>query len=352
MNKILFIDRDGTLVVEPEDLQVDRLDKIRLMDGVIPALLQLQDNGFQLVMVTNQDGLGTPSFPQADFAQTQTMILQLFSSQGIVFEDILICPHSEAEGCVCRKPQLGLLMDYIVQRRFDPRHSYVIGDRDSDCQLARNMGIEGILINEFCAWPQVVDQIIRQPRTSFVERVNQETNISIRLNLDGAHSSVVDTPCYFLNHMLAQIAKHGQIGLHLTAQGDSEVDDHHLVEDIAICLGQALNDALYDRRGVGRYGFSVPMDESLAQAVIDLSGRGDFFFQGLFPRDRISDLSTEMVPHFFKTLAQNMGATLHLSVEGENTHHMVEACFKVFARVLRQAMVREGAQVASTKGCL
>lgn len=352
MNKVLFIDRDGTLIDEPEDKQVDSLDKIRLLEGVIPALLQLQQAGYRLVMITNQDGLGTDAFPQADFDITHNFILSLFQSQGIVFDDILICPHTASDNCDCRKPNLGLVMPYIVERRFDPQNTYMIGDRETDLMLAGKMGIQSILVNDNMTWSKIVDMILWQPRTSSLTRKTNETTISVNLNLDKRQTATIQTPCHFLNHMISQIGKHAQVYFELNADGDIEVDDHHLVEDIAICIGQAIDQALGDRCGVSRYGFTLPMDESLASAVIDLSGRGDCFFQGSFTREKVNDLATEMVPHFFKTLAQNMKATLHIQVEGHNNHHMVEACFKAFALALKQAIRKDSSHIASTKGCL
>lgn len=352
MQKILFIDRDGTLVKEPDDYQVDALLKIKLIEDVIPCLLKLQAAGYRLVMVSNQDGLGGGSFPQADFTLCHDFILNIFSSQGIEFDDILICPHFETDNCQCRKPKLGLLMDYITERRFDLEQSYVIGDRQTDLQLATNMKIPGILLTEKFGWQQVCTAILEQPRVATINRNTKETQIQLQVNLDNHSVCDIETPCHFLNHMLEQISRHALIGLQIKATGDFMVDDHHLVEDIAICLGQAIDRALGDKRGIERYGFTTPMDESLAQVAIDMSGRGECVFKGEFSRERVNDLSTEMIPHFFKTLAQNMKASLHLNVTGENNHHMIEACFKAFPRALLKAIAVCGNEVSSTKGCL
>lgn len=352
MDKVLFIDRDGTLVQEPSDFQVDDLNKIRLVDEVIPSLLLLQKAGYRMVLISNQDGLGTQSFPLIDFEKCHQFILQIFQSQGITFDDIRICPHFEKDNCDCRKPKLGLVIDYITERSFDLDNSYVIGDRESDLMLAEKMGIPGFKIDAQMTWPMVVNAILSKPRLVNINRETKETKIQLSLNLDGDRAGYINTPCNFLNHMLEQISKHAGIYLDINADGDINVDDHHLVEDVAICLGQAINKALADRRGIERYGFTLPMDESLASVIIDLSGRAGSFFQGKFNRDRVGDLSTEMVPHFFETLSQNMASTIHVNVEGENTHHMVEACFKAFGRTLKQAIMINGDNISSTKGCL
>ncbi|WP_367605746.1 bifunctional histidinol-phosphatase/imidazoleglycerol-phosphate dehydratase HisB [Legionella sp. W05-934-2] len=352
MDKVLFIDRDGTLIQEPPDFQVDSLQKIRLVEKVIPSLLLLQEAGFKLVMVSNQDGLGTACFPQKAFDDCQDFIVELFQSQGIQFDDIRICPHFEEDNCHCRKPNIGMVMDYVKERRFDLNHSYVIGDRKTDLALAQNLGITGYRLSEKMTWSDMTKLILSKPRMARINRSTQETQIELMVNLDEKANTTINTPCQFLNHMLAQISKHAGIQIEIHATGDMDVDDHHLVEDIAICLGQAINQALADRRGIERYGFTLPMDESLARVAIDLSGRGGHVFEGQFSCEKVGDLSTEMVPHFFKTLSQNMAATIHVRVEGENTHHMVEACFKAFGRALKQAIQQSGYGIASTKGCL
>lgn len=352
MNKIIFIDRDGTLIHEPQDFQVDCLEKIALVDNVIPALIQLKNAGFKLVMVTNQDGLGSASFPQENFDKTQAFMLQLFSSQGITFESVHICPHFENEACTCRKPAIGLLMDYVINRRFDVNHSYVVGDRLTDMQLATNLKIKGFQLGGQVTWDTVARDILCQPRVAEIKRETNETRVQVLVNLDETEAGSIQSPCNFLNHMLEQIAKHAAIRLDVRADGDIAVDDHHCVEDIAICLGQAIRKALGDKRGIERYAFTTPMDESLATVVMDLCGRAECRFRGNFTREKVGDLSTELVAHFFKTLSLNMEATLHVSVKGENNHHMIEACFKAFGRALKQAKSKAGYQIASTKGCL
>ena len=351
--RILFIDRDGTLIIEPEDQQIDSLEKLELIPGVIPALLKLQKVGYELVMVSNQDGLGTDSYPQQDFEVPQEKLLRLLDSQGILFSAIHIDPHFEHENAPTRKPGIGMVLDYLKSGELDLRDSYVIGDRQTDLDMADNMGIGGLRIGEnFENWASITHQLIQQPRQATVERKTNETDIRVFVDLDAGGSSVVETGIGFLDHMLDQLASHGGFRLELSCRGDLEIDEHHTVEDCALALGQALDQALGERRGIGRYGFLLPMDESLSQVAIDLSGRPAFVFEADFPRDRVGELSTEMVQHFFASLSQSLGAALHLKVEGGNTHHMIEALFKGTGRALKPALARQGTDLPSTKGML
>jgi len=354
--KVLFIDRDGTLIEEPADHQVDALDKIRLVSGVIPALLQLANNGYRFVMVSNQDGLGTEAFPSDDFQVCHDHVLGLFETQGIVFEEVLICPHFEEDGCDCRKPRTGLLTKFLARNNIDLRRSAVIGDRETDIELADRIGVPGFMVaparSHETSWAGIVEALCHAERVAVVERNTRETNIRARVNLDAEGRSDVETGIGFFDHMLEQIAKHGGFSLELQCNGDLVVDEHHTVEDAAIVLGSALKQALGDKCGIGRYGFLLPMDESTAQVALDLSGRGSFAFDAQFPRNSVGNLSTEMVEHFFRSLAAALGAALHISVRGENTHHMVEACFKAVGRCLRQAIRRDGTELPTTKGTL
>ncbi len=352
MKKYLFIDRDGTLIVEPEDQQVDRVEKLRLVPQVIPALLRLQAAGYTLVMVTNQDGLGTESFPEAQFIAPQQMMLDIFNSQGVEFADVHVCPHVPADRCECRKPAVGMVLTYLQATDWDRQHSYVIGDRQTDLALAEAMGIAGIQIDPMIGWGPVEAQISQQMRRATVQRQTRETDIQVTVDLDDATVCQVSTGIGFFDHMLEQIAKHAGIGLQVSVQGDLQVDDHHTVEDTALALGQALREALGDKRGIGRYGFTLPMDEALATVALDLSGRAYCVFQGAFPAAQVGALSTEMVPHFFRSLADDLQATLHITVTGDNTHHMVEGAFKGLGRTLRQACQRVDDALPSTKGVL
>ena len=356
--KVLFVDRDGTLIKEPpENFQVDSLEKLELMDYVIPSLLKLLDFGFELVMITNQDGLGTQSFPQEDFDRPHHAMMQLFESQGIQFLDTLICPHTPEDACLCRKPHLGLVRPYLTNERIDLENSYVIGDRDSDMLLAQNMGISGIKIglpdSHEAQWPDIVAQLTTKPRTATVTRTTNETSISISVNLDGVGNYSVSTGIGFFDHMLEQLSKHGGFDLSIEAVGDLHIDDHHTVEDVGITLGRAFSRALGDKRGIGRFGFLLPMDDSRAEIALDLSGRPFFVFNGSFPKDSIGEISCEMIIHFFRSFTESLGATLHMTISGENLHHMIEALFKGLARTLRDATSKTGGNtLPSTKGTL
>ena len=353
---VLFIDRDGTLIDEPDDNQVDALHKVRLVNGVIPALLQLAQRGFRFVMVSNQDGLGTASFPKERFQACHDHMLALFASQGITFDEVFICPHLPDEGCECRKPRAGLLTRYLAETDIDLPTSAVIGDRQTDLDLAERIGVRGLLLapdqGREATWAGIVDTLCNADRRASIERVTNETRIKATVNLDTSEPIQVATGIGFYDHMLEQIAKHGGFSMALNCDGDLDIDDHHTVEDTAICLGSALRKALGNKRGIGRYGFVTPMDESEARVSLDLSGRGRFVFHGEFPREVIGEMATEMVEHFFRSLADSLGAALHIEVSGKNAHHMVEACFKATGRSLRQAIQRDGHDLPSTKGSL
>ena len=352
--KILFIDRDGTLIVEPEDFQIDSLQKLELIPDVIPALLKLRDAGYEFVMVSNQDGLGTDSFPEEDFEAPQQKLLGILESQGITFSAVHIDPHFEHERSLTRKPEIGMVLDYLSSGELDLQDSWVIGDRETDLEMARNMKIGGLRIGPgFESWNSIVNKLVTRPRKAQVTRQTLETSIQVDVDLDtGNPGNRIDTGIGFFDHMLDQVASHGGFKLTLECKGDLEIDEHHTVEDCALALGQALNQALGDRRGIRRYGFTLPMDESLAQVAIDLSGRPAFEFEAEFGRDAVGELSTEMVRHFFASLSQSLGASIHMSVTGENTHHMIEALFKGMGRALRPALARSGQSLPSTKGSL
>jgi imidazoleglycerol-phosphate dehydratase/histidinol-phosphatase len=351
---VLFLDRDGTLIVEPADEQVDSLEKVQFMPGVFAALSLLRAEGFRLVMVTNQDGLGTPAHPWPAFDQAHRFILAAFASQGIEFEAVFICPHRAAEGCACRKPRTGLLEEFLRTGVVDLAASAVVGDRDSDLELARNLGVRGLRVRYGGSpdetWPGVARALLA--RRAYVQRATRETRVTVSVDLDATEPVRSQTGIGFLDHMLEQLAKHGGFALELSCEGDLHIDEHHTVEDSALALGEALRRALGDKRGIGRYGFVLPMDEARAQVAIDLSGRAYTLFEGRFARDHVGELPSELVPHFFRSLADSLGAAIHVTVSGENTHHMIESCFKGVGRALRQALRREGRDLPSTKGVL
>jgi len=350
----VFIDRDGTLVEEPHDEQVDALEKIRFLPGVFAALNELKRRGFRLVMVTNQDGLGTSSFPRADFDKAHEFILEAFRSQGIEFERTFICPHFKTDGCDCRKPKTALVEAFMREGNVDIATSAVIGDRDTDLQFASNLGIRGIRVRSRGTpeetWPEAVRSLTA--RRSHVERRTKETNIDVTVNLDATAPIQIATGIGFFDHMLEQLAKHGGFSLQLSCKGDLEIDEHHTVEDCGLALGEALRRALGSKVGIARYGFLLPMDEAQAQVAIDLSGRAFSQFNGRFSREAVGGLPTELVPHFFRSLADTLGAAVHVSVTGENAHHMIEGCFKSVGRAFRQAFRRESEELPSTKGVL
>ena len=354
--RILFLDRDGTLVEEPPDEQVDRPDKVRLYPGVISALLQLKAAGFSFVMVTNQDGLGTDSFPIERFQTTQDFILELFRSQGIEFEQVLLCPHFKSAQCECRKPKLGMVQQFLADNELDRPRCYVVGDRDADMEFAQNLSVQGLRLQlngpVEQSWPGVTARILGAARRGQITRKTRETDISVTVDLTRTDGTSIHTGIGFFDHMLEQIAKHGGFSLQLTSVGDLHIDEHHTVEDCALAFGSALREALGDKRGIARYGFLLAMDEAEAQVALDLSGRPYFVWDGKFNRDTVGGLPTELVPHFFRSLSETLGAALHVSVRGENSHHMVESCFKGVGRTLRQAIRLEGGDLPSTKGTL
>ena len=357
LRPILFVDRDGTLIEEPEDFQVDAFEKLRFVQGVIPALLKLRDAGYAFVIVSNQDGLGTKAFPQQHFDGPHALMRQVFASQGIEFADEFIDTSVPQDHSPNRKPGIGMLLGYLQDRGIDWSRSAMVGDRRTDVQLADNLNIRSFQLKttQFGGewdWAGIAHALADAPRCASVQRSTRETRVVVEIDLDRAAEPVIQTGLAFFDHMLEQVGKHGGFALCIRCEGDLQVDEHHAVEDTALALGQALRDAIGDKRGISRYGFTLPMDECLAQAALDFSGRPYCVFEGHFRRERVGDLPTELVPHFFRSLCDAAGLNLNLSISGENDHHQIEACFKAFARALRQAIRRDGAELPSTKGVL
>ena len=352
--KVLFIDRDGTIISEPpEDFQVDRMDKLAFEPDVIPALLSLQRAGYKLVMITNQDGLGTDSFPQAEFDGPHNLMMQILTSQGVQFDDVLICPHLPADNCDCRKPKTKMVEAWLADGALDVANSYVIGDRTTDVVLANNMGIAGLhYAQNGLTWQAIEQQLTKRDRHALVQRNTKETQVSVEVWLDREGNSKFNTGVGFFDHMLDQIATHGGFRMNIEVKGDLYIDDHHTVEDTGLALGEALLKALGDKRGIGRFGFVLPMDECLARCALDISGRPHLEYKAEFSYQRVGDLSTEMVEHFFSSLSYTMASTLHLKTKGKNDHHRVESLFKAFGRTLRQAIRVEGNTLPSSKGVL
>jgi imidazoleglycerol-phosphate dehydratase / histidinol-phosphatase len=354
VNRILFVDRDGTLIEEPPDEQVDSLEKIRFMPGVFEALRQARAAGFKLAMVTNQDGLGSAAFPQPSFDLPHQFMLDAFSSQGIEFDAVFVCPHRRDDGCDCRKPKIKLVENWVREQQVDLDASAMVGDRGTDLEFARNLGVRGLLVrrhgSDSQTWPAIVRAL--SERKAQVRRQTRETDIQVAVNLDETAPVTISTGIGFFDHMLEQLAKHGGFSLELKCQGDLQIDEHHTVEDCSLALGEALRSALGTKLGLARYGFVLPMDEAQVRVAIDLSGRAYGVFEGKFSREAVGGLPTELVPHFFRSLAESLKAAVHVTITGENTHHMIEACFKGVGRALRQAFRRDGDELPSTKGSL
>ncbi len=353
-NKILFLDRDGTLLIEPEDEQIDSLEKFQLLPGVVSALKKLKDSGYQFVMVSNQDYLGDSSNPLESFGTFQKLLLDILSSEGIKFQAIRICPHQESDRCQCRKPAVGLVLDYIRSQEIDRERSFVIGDRQCDIDLSVAMGLQGIRIGteEFPDWKTIESFILNQERKFQLKRITNETNVNVEVNLDRSELIRIDTGIKFFDHMLEQFAKHSGIGLVIKAHGDLEIDEHHTIEDIALVLGEVVRQALGDKRGIERYGFVLPMDESLAMVALDLSGRPCAKIEAEFATPRVNDFSSEMLVHFLRSLSDSARIALHVRVTGENTHHMFEAVFKGLGRAFSQAINKRSQELPTTKGVL
>jgi imidazoleglycerol-phosphate dehydratase/histidinol-phosphatase len=364
MKKVLFIDRDGTIIVEPpEDFQVDSLEKLEFLPFAISSLKKLQDFGFELVMVTNQDGRGTSSFPEEDFQKPHQKMLDILNKEGISFAEIFVDDSFPEANSPNRKPNTGLLTNYLISNLIDLHNSFTIGDRETDVQLAVNLGCKSIFYSDQPQekavlssnnWLEITNYLTRKKdRIVELERNTKETKIKLSLNLDGNGEHNIDTGLKFYDHMLDQLAKHSGVDLTLKVSGDLEIDEHHTIEDSAIALGKAFKQALGDKRGIERYGFLLPMDEALVQCAIDFSDRAYFIYQGKFDREYVGDFPTEMFEHWMKSFSEHAGMNLNLKIiDGNNTHHMIEASFKALAKSIKQAIQITGTELPSTKGVL
>lgn len=363
--RVLFIDRDGTLIVEPPlTYQVDTLEQLEFLPGVIRNLYFIKKNlDFELVIVTNQDGLGTDCYPQENFDNVQNKMLEIFSNEDITFDEILIDKSFPEENKPTRKPNIGLLTRYF-SKEYDLKNSYVIGDRETDMQLAKNLGCKGILISTntnkandyktFDSWDKICDFLYAGERKISISRTTNETNIAIDLSIDGKGKTEISTGLKFFDHMLEQIGKHSSISLKIKVEGDLHVDEHHTIEDTAIALGDALFQSLGNKRGIERYGFCLPMDDCLCQTALDFGGRSWLIFNSDFKREYVGDFPTEMAFHFFKSLSDAAHMNLNIKAEGDNDHHKLESIFKSFARALKMAVKRDiyNYNLPTTKGLL
>lgn len=354
MKRILFIDRDGTILVEPADEQIDSYEKFQFLPGVISSLKFLrQHTDFLLVMVSNQDGLGTDSYPEADFWPTQNLMLDILKGEGVEFDAIHIDRSFPEDNLPTRKPGTAMLTEYM-NGAYDLAGSYVIGDRQTDAQLAENLGCQSLILSEVLNWEKITELLFAGERTAEVRRTTRETDIDVRVNLDGNGKCDVETGLGFFDHMLEQIAKHGMIDLYIRCKGDLHVDEHHTIEDTALALGECLLKALGDKRGIERYGYCLPMDDCLCQVALDFGGRPWLVWDAEFHRERVGEMPTEMFLHFFKSLSDSARMNLNIKAEGENEHHKIEGIFKALARSLRMAVRRDIShfQLPSSKGVL
>ena len=352
MNKVIIVDRDGTLLKEPFDEQIDALEKVEFVPGAISGLKALTGLGYELVMASNQDGLGTPAFPEETFWPAQNLLLKTLAGEGIVFDDILIDPSFPEDNSPNRKPGIGLFGKYL-DGSYDLSASWVIGDRETDRQLAGNLGAKALLVGEM-SWEEIARTIRSSERSAVIARKTAETDIFVRVDLDGKGASAIDTGLKFLDHMLNQLVTHGGLALEIRCKGDLEVDEHHTMEDVGIALGEALRQALGHKRGIERYGFALPMDESRALVLLDFGGRSELVWDVQFTREYVGDVPTEMFHHFFKSLSNAMQANLYVQARGENNHHLAEGIFKAFARSVKQAVRRNvfSYDLPSSKGLL
>ena len=356
MKRILFIDRDGTLIEEPADEQIDSFEKLKFTQGMFKNLAFIKSKlDFEFVMVSNQDGLGTSSFPENTFWPVHNFILQSLEGEGIKFDEILIDRHFPEDNADTRKPNTGLVRKYIDNPEYDIAESYVIGDRDTDRQFAENIGCKSLILGrDGMTWDKIAELLFAGERQAEVKRTTKETDIFVAVNLDGHGKCDISTGLGFFDHMLEQIGKHGMIDLTIKTKGDLEVDEHHTIEDTALALGECLKKALGDKRGIERYGYSLPMDDCLCSVALDFGGRPWLVWDAEFKREKIGEMPTEMFLHFFKSLSDSAMMNLNIKAEGQNEHHKIEGIFKALARSIKMAVRRDvyHYELPSTKGAL
>lgn len=356
MKKILFIDRDGTLIKEPADEQIDSFDKLRFTKDMFRNLSFIRSNlDFEFVMVSNQDGLGTSSFPEDTFWPVHNFILQSLEGEGITFDEILIDRHFPEDNSPTRKPATGLVEKYINNPKYDIANSYVIGDRETDLQFAKNIGCKSLILGkDGMDWNKISEILFAGERTAVVKRTTKETDIHVCINLDGTGKCDIFTGLGFFDHMLEQIGKHGMIDLFIHTKGDLNVDEHHTIEDTAIALGECIYQALGSKRGIERYGYSLPMDDCLCSVALDFGGRPWLVWDADFHREYVGDMPTEMFLHFFKSFSDSAKMNLNIQARGDNEHHKIEGIFKALARSLKMAVKRDiyHYELPSTKGML
>ncbi len=353
--KILFIDRDGTLIREPEDEQIDSFEKLHFVDGMIRNLHFLRHHlDFRFVMVSNQDGLGTPSFPEETFWPVHNFILQTLEGEGVIFDDILIDRHFPEDNAPTRKPATGLVEKYLTNPEYDIEGSYVIGDRETDRLFAENIGCRALILGDDMTWDRITETLFAGERIAEVSRTTKETDIFVRMNLDGRGQCDISTGLGFFDHMLEQIGRHGMIDLTVRTHGDLHVDEHHTIEDTALALGECIHKALGNKRGIERYGYSLPMDDCLCSVALDFGGRPWLVWEAEFQREKIGEMPTEMFLHFFKSFSDAAHMNLNIKAEGQNEHHKIEGIFKALARAIRMAVKRDiyKYELPSTKGSL
>lgn len=354
-NKIIFLDRDGTIIKEPPITeQVNSLEELEFIPNVITSLKKLYENNFKFIIVTNQDNLGTELNPLENYEKINNKILQILESENIKIEEIFTCPHTKEDNCNCRKPKTGMVENWLISNEFDKENSYVIGDRLTDIEFAKNLNLKGYLLNNENNWQTITDEIINKPRKAEIKRNTKETSIKLKMNLDGEGKYKISTGLEFFNHMLEQFSKHSSIDMELVCNGDLKVDEHHTIEDCAIAIGECLKKALNDKFGIERFGWErvLVMDEAQTTISIDISNRPVFVYEADFNREYVGDFPVEMTKHFFETLCMYAGINAHISIKGTNTHHMIESCFKAFARTIKTAVEKTNSQISSTKGLL